>query len=420
MKKAICTVIVCLLALVAIQVAFAQKTKITYWTFIDPTKAGPRNSAFKQQLEAFAAKYPDIEATIEIVGWDKIDADLIQAVQSGKGPDVVRVYPEAYQLQIEAGTLMPLDKYTRGMDQADWLVDWNQTVFNGHKMFLPIETRAASLWYRQDFLDKAGMKVPRTFEELATAGAAVTKATGVMGYAVGGSSKDGGAGIRHQTIAAVWSQGAPLIKADKRAAFEDKAFVRWFNYMRSLEKLGVMGTEVLSMGADDVLAAFQAGKVCFTIEGGHRLNQARSGAGVGMNLKMGPPITFAGLKPVLLVGAWSFAITKTSKNPDAAWKFIDFMLSPEMQMVNARVAGELPSRVSVLKDPWFGTTDTGKEQLQWVEWIRAYGRLETVHPELSKWSMANTNAFHELLLTTKPAEDILSSWTKWYNTEVGF
>jgi ABC-type glycerol-3-phosphate transport system substrate-binding protein len=46
-------------------------------------------------------------------------------------------------------------------------------------------------------------------------------------------------------------------------------------------------------------------------------------------------------------------MTKSCKEPEAAGLFIESVISPEAQLANAKIANEIPSRKSVLSDPWF-------------------------------------------------------------------
>lgn len=68
------------------------------------------------------------------------------------------------------------------------------------------------------------------------------------------------------------------------------------------------------------------------------------------------------------MGSWAWSITKNSENPEAAWKFLEFILRPEeiVKMTNAN--GAVPSRLSAtrLSEPYQsgGDLDLFVEQLQ--------------------------------------------------------
>lgn len=54
-----------------------------------------------------------------------------------------------------------------------------------------------------------------------------------------------------------------------------------------------------------------------------------------------------------LAGADAFVITKQSKNKEAAWKFLEFMVSPEAMVKHCEVSGFLPVRKSLGEHPLF-------------------------------------------------------------------
>ena len=51
------------------------------------------------------------------------------------------------------------------------------------------------------------------------------------------------------------------------------------------------------------------------------------------------------------VGDQPFYISSNSKNPDAAWKFIQFLTAPEQQKLRAVEGAYLPTRIALYEDP---------------------------------------------------------------------
>ena len=67
----------------------------------------------------------------------------------------------------------------------------------------------------------------------------------------------------------------------------------------------------------------------------------------------------------------------TSCKAEAAWKLIEFLQSPEAEAIDARVGGELPTRKSTLKDPFFQTPEVRHLRLPVPSRIRLDGRKST-------------------------------------------
>jgi len=70
------------------------------------------------------------------------------------------------------------------------------------------------------------------------------------------------------------------------------------------------------------------------------------------------------------MGSWAWSITNNSENPEAAWKFLEFVLQPEniVQMTDAN--GAVPARSSAveLSEPYKegGDLDLFVEQLETI------------------------------------------------------
>jgi multiple sugar transport system substrate-binding protein len=60
------------------------------------------------------------------------------------------------------------------------------------------------------------------------------------------------------------------------------------------------------------------------------------------------PMPKLGDKAVTGMGSWNWGITSTCENPDAAWKFLEYLISPEeiLHMTNAN--GAVPARKSAI------------------------------------------------------------------------
>ena len=62
------------------------------------------------------------------------------------------------------------------------------------------------------------------------------------------------------------------------------------------------------------------------------------------------PVVNEGDPPTSGVGGWGFMINASSENKEEAWKFIEFMISPEMERRFAEKATFLPPRLSLYED----------------------------------------------------------------------
>jgi hypothetical protein len=86
----------------------------------------------------------------------------------------------------------------------------------------------------------------------------------------------------------------------------------------------------------------------------------------GQDLKLAENIGFQ------VAGAITNAmLLKDVKEKEAAWLFIEHMTSAEMQLINTKIAGEIPARKSIRFDPWF--------KMEEASYVNTYLRIAKRH-----------------------------------------
>ncbi len=198
--------------------------------------------------------------------------------------------------------------------------------FGSKAYIVPLVTEWQVLYYRKDLLRKAGIAVPKTFDELEKAAKAL-KTTDVAGFA----SRGKGAAAVTQLSSYVYNYGGRYL--DKGVAVFDKKealdAIRFYGKM--LANYGPVG--VTSMSWENIMPLFQAGKVAMWTDAsvfyGQIVDPAKSqvpAADVGIaNLPAGPKTN----SPFIVV-SWGMAIARQSKNKAMAMDFIKWATSKEL------------------------------------------------------------------------------------------
>ena len=62
------------------------------------------------------------------------------------------------------------------------------------------------------------------------------------------------------------------------------------------------------------------------------------------------PVAEEGLRSYSCLGGWNLFMNANSRNPDAAWEFIQFMAAPEQQKFRAIEGSVLPTRQALYED----------------------------------------------------------------------
>jgi multiple sugar transport system substrate-binding protein len=104
-------------------------------------------------------------------------------------------------------------------------------------------------------------------------------------------------------------------------------------------------------------------------------------------------------------------IGKDCKEKEAAGLFIEEQVSPEAQVINARVAAEVPSRKSALKNPWFSTPEAADMKTM-VEYVRQHGRTMPYHEKHLELSSMVAEAAQQIVSRRKSVKDALDEVAK--------
>ena len=119
---------------------------------------------------------------------------------------------------------------------------------------------------------------------------------------------------------------------------------------------------------------------------------------------------------------WHLLIGINSKHKEEAFKFIQHHTSSEMQLINVKIGGEMPSRKSTYTDPWFTKepiSDEAKERIKWSKWINEIGKLGIYHKDYLAWREELMRAAHDVILQRSLPKDALNEYAEKYNKRAG-
>jgi multiple sugar transport system substrate-binding protein len=373
---------------------------MTHWDFLSPEGKSAREVAIRE-IETKFTKQSGIDVKYQILPWQELGTKLIAAVQAGNPPDGSRVNLFHLKMILKANGLESLDPYIEKSfsadDKQDFLVDFTPAmVVGGKKWSMQIETIPKALFLRKDWLAQAGLKPPKTWAEFVEVGKAMT-GRGRWGYMFGASKTQLN---QVETIfqPQIHGRGGQVLNESDRAVFNDDAAVKTYQFLRDcVHTHRITPAQVVSMTYDDVTDAFKAGRVGMIQEGAHRYIDIRNAVGAdNLEIAKVPSDDPNRPSPSIITG-WGMGIPRGSKKPEAAWEHIKFYISPEAQEINARMAGTLPSRKSVMKLPFFQPPEAAYLRW-WVDYMAE--RSETVInvPTFTQLNEAMVDALHQVLL----------------------
>lgn len=396
--------------------------KMSHWDFLSPDGKSAREVAIKE-IEAKFREQTGVEVNYQILPWQEMGTKLIAAVQAGNPPDGSRVNLFHLKMILLANGLEELDPYLEksfsAEDRKDFLVDFSPAmVVKGKKWSMQIEAIPKALFIRKDWLAQAGMQSPKTWDEFVEVGKKMTS-RGRWGYMYGASKTQLN---QLETVFQPQIQGrnGKILDENDRAVFNDDIGVKAYQFLADcVLKHKITPPQVIGMTYDDVTDAFKAGRVGMIQEGAHRYQDILKAVGPDNLVLAKVPSDDPNKPSPTIVTGWGMGIPRGSKQPEAAWEHLKHYISADAQEINARVAGTLPSRKSVMQRPFFQSPEAAHLRW-WVDYMAE--RSETVI-NVSTFAQLNetmVDVLHRVLVDpSSQIKPLLDEAAKTYNQIAG-
>jgi multiple sugar transport system substrate-binding protein len=305
----------------------------------------------------------NIKVNWALLPFDDLSSKVLTSVKASAGAYDVALVSEQWMLDF-GPYLQDLSPNVQKAP-ANWDVnDLNPSSlkggqYNGTQVGVPWRDAARILYWNKKAFDEAGLSgPPKTWNELLHDAEALTKrdASGQVqqwGYAVQGVSGQQAA-IEFFTM--LYSWGGTLLSPDgKQAAFNSQAGVDALQfYSDLLNKQHVAPPDSANWGWDQMITALQQGKVAMTVAYAPYAalvdDPQKSQVAGQFQFAVAPTQTTT----ASLGGAWTFAIPKDARDKEAAWTFIQYFTTKQMQLQQTKI-GNSPVRQSVFDDPQLNT-----------------------------------------------------------------
>lgn len=307
-------------------------------------------------LDDFTAE-TGIETTLQAMDWSSYWTLLEAGATGGEMPDVFWMHSNEAVKYMSNDILLDLTDYVAKSEKLemdkfpDDLKD--MYVWKDKTYAVPKDRDTIAVWYNKKMFDDAGIPYPDgswTWDEFYDIAEKLTKDDGSQfGFAAQPSNE------QDTWMNIVYSMGGTIVKDDNTSGFDDPNTIRAMEFVDKCVKNVMPDANTMSETGTDVL--FQSGKVAMICQGSWMVAGFKENDYMVENADVArlPKDAETG-RSVSLYNGLGWAASAGTKNPDAAFKLIEWFGSKEMQTKQAEL-GVTMAAYEGASDAWIKNTD---------------------------------------------------------------
>lgn len=324
-----------------------EQLQLTFWNYWD----GNNGEAVQALIDRYNEEHPEVYIENTFIGWGELLPKLQIAIAGGATPDMAAADMAWMPLLANSGNLLPLSDMiaasTEPMDDFyPALVDVN--TYDGVQFGLPVSTNNLELFINTDLFEAAGLDSatpPTTWDELKDAAVACANPDeGIVGMEL---FTQPGEGLTWQFQVYLWQAGGEFLTEDlSAAAFNSEAGIAALEYWLDLIDSGAYSLSSWGL--------FGQGQSCMVMDGTWM---------VGIWADTAPfewttaPMPYAadGGPATNMGGEHMFIMADDEARQQAAWDFMVWFTSAEVQKEWDMLTGFMPVRDAVASDEAYQT-----------------------------------------------------------------
>lgn len=321
-----------------------------------------RSDAIKELLPEFEEQ-TGIKVNLDILPYPTLQEKQFTAVTQESGAyDIVHVDCVWMGQYAGQGWLEPATELIARTDpDVLQLEDFHPRVLAEQSMWddvvygLPFINAVHVLYYRPEILEKYDLEVPQTWDELYEAAKVISEGEGEDGMAGVTFMGKRGVQLLCNYVGMLGAYGGDFYDENFQATLDSPEAIAALEYFTKL--VDVANAGVLSQDYDEAAQTFADGKAAMNIQWQNAapwFDNPEKSSIVGDYLiapQPGVEQEDGTIKRSPCFGGWDMGISADSENKEAAWEFIVWATTPEMER---ELATAMPSsRTSVLSDPEF-------------------------------------------------------------------
>ena len=326
--------------------AFAQ-TNIEFIQWWEPEMPA---GALRGIMDDFEAANPDIKVTLVSGPYSATHDQIVVGAASGTLSDVVGLDGAWVNGLAKQGAIASMDPL---MDAANYdrsqIADIVQV--DGQSVMFPLASFVYPVFVNLDVAKAAGVeKMPTNRSEFADAAKKMTNADKNQFGWVLPLSLETPNGIQNDVMAWVWASGASMLK-DGQPDLENEAVVGALEYIKSLNDAGVISPGIFAKKEQDKVEEFVNGRVGMMIDSLAHITLIRErNPNLNFGISAVPAVDGYTGKRGMPYASWGIGISEGSENKEAAWKLVEYLMSPEVNSKLVTIANAFPGNVNAKPD----------------------------------------------------------------------
>ncbi|MFD4556977.1 ABC transporter substrate-binding protein [Streptomyces sp. NPDC058469] len=391
------------------------KGTITFWD----NNGGVRTDIWKQIIADFEKKNPDIKVKYVGIPAASAQSKYDTAIQGGGLPDVGGVGTAVLAEVAVQGALEPLDSRLKSSSLngklSQNLLDVSKSAGGGDTLYqIPTSANNGTLWYRTDLFKAAGLDAPTTWSKFYAAADKLTdKAKNKFGFTI-----RGGEGSIAPALDAVYGQTGitSFWNGDKTTVNDPKNVAALAKYVALFKK----DTPSADLNNDftKMVAQWDSGTIGMLSHNLGSYQDHLKALGADKFKGIPNPTLDDGTRVQISNPVDGLSLFKSSKNKEAAWKFIEFAISAAENSKYNESAGQVPANTDAADAAWIQKsepTQLAAEALNGAD--TKIVQLPYYLPDWNTISKAdNEPNFQKLLLGKVTAKEFLDTLADQLNT----
>ena len=308
----------------------------------------PVKQIIEASVEEYHKMHPEVTIVQEGVTGEQYKTKIKTAFAAGEAPDISYMFSGGSFVKpyIDAGYLLPIDEYVKEDTLNKVLPGMLDGCTYNEKLYtLPTVTFLANLYCNTEMFEKAGAKIPTTWDEMLDACKKLRQA-GYTPFILG--EKDRWPGMYLYDIISARTAGNKGIEEafGDTSKFNSEGFIEAAKKMQELVDVGAFNENMMSMSYDEMLEGFSAGQAAMIYQANwiHTSIQAEASPTKGKVTCVPFPVINGGAGSVTEFSGGSsdgYYINAECKHPKEAVEYLEY-LSKKIGEVGYQQGAGLP------------------------------------------------------------------------------